>query len=94
MSKLLMILALVGYLYSKDCSSVSVLSPDRIKLEYVDAGIEYSQVVSLNKTRSVKFTRYEVGYNKEVIKIESDKFDCLITEPEDKQIFKEWFGIN
>lgn len=94
MPKLLMILALVGSLYSKDCLSVSVLSPDMIKLQYVDAGIEYFQVVPLNKIRSVKFTRYEVGYNKEVIKIESERLSCSITNTDDKQLFKEWFGIN
>lgn len=93
MRKLLMILSLIGSLYAKDCISVDLLNPNMIKLNYVDAGIEYSQIVSLNKTRSVKFTRYEVGYNKEVVKIESDKFNCLITNKEDQQLFKEWFGM-
>lgn len=78
-------------LFGKDCMSINIVSSTTMNLNYVDAGIEYQQIVFKTDIKAVDFVMVETGYKKYTLKAESDLFNCSITNKDDLNNFKHWY---
>lgn len=86
MFKIILLIMLSLASFAKDCQKLTIVG-NNLKVDFVDAGIEYTETLTHNKIDSIQI----VNNHDNTIKIRLNGFFCDVSNEDDINTFEKWF---